>query len=252
MERLERLIGNLISSRFWAHVLFCTVFVFVFAISVLLSGNKDVASAAMLSCLFVLGCTYVGRWWGKFWLSTGMHAQFLQKFLLSVLILTLAGATGAGYLYRGNIPKYFVQYLTISFPLVVLFVFFGVAIALARNSLIKQVSEAQRLQQQKESELRLLLSQLSPHFLFNTLNNIYGISLTQHQRVPALLLKLSELLRYSVYETREPFIPLKNEVLYIHNYLEFEKIPFSKKCSSFCESVVLGCEARYKLRQAYR
>ncbi|WP_159476669.1 histidine kinase [Dyadobacter sp. 3J3] len=48
----------------------------------------------------------------------------------------------------------------------------------------------------KDSELRLLLSQLSPHFLFNTLNNIYGISLTQHQRVPALLLKLSELLRW--------------------------------------------------------
>jgi sensor histidine kinase YesM len=74
-----------------------------------------------------------------------------------------------------------------------------------------------------------LLSQLSPHFLFNTLNNIYGISLTQHKRVPPLLLKLSELLRYSVYETGKRFIPLKNELLYIQNYIEFEKVQTSDK-----------------------
>jgi len=224
MERLEFWIGKLIASRIWMHSLFCVVFVFVFSIAVILSGNYDVAFAAMLTCMYVLGCTYVGRWCGKSWLSRGLHAPFLQKFLLSMLGLNLVGAIGAGVLYKGTISEYFVQYLTFSFPVVVLFMFFGVSIALARNSLLKQVSEAQQLQQQKESELRLLLSQLSPHFLFNTLNNIYGISLTQHQRVPALLLKLSELLRYSVYETRAKFIPLKHELLYIRNYLDFEKI----------------------------
>lgn len=231
MEQLERLIGKLIISRFWVHVLFCVVFVFVFAISVLLSGNKDVASAAMLTCLFVLACTYVGRLCGKYWLTTGKHAPFLQKLLLGILILSLTGAVGAGYLYKGDILQYFVQYLTFSFPLVVLFICFGVAISLARHSLLKQISEAQLLRQQKESEMRLLLSQLSPHFLFNTLNNIYGISLTQHQRVPSLLLKLSELLRYSVYETRAQFIPLQNELLYIHNYIDFEKIQTGDRLS---------------------
>ena len=224
MERLELLIGKLISSRFWMHSLFCMLFVFVFSISVLLSGNKDIAVAAMFTCLYVLGCTYVGRWCGKSWLATGKHTPFLKKFLLSILLLCLTGAAGAGHLYKGSIALYFVQYITISLPLAVLFIFFGVAITLARNSLIRQVSESRLLQQQKESELRLLLSQLSPHFLFNTLNNIYGISLTQHQRVPALLLKLSELLRYSVYETSQRFIPLKNELQYIHNYIDFEKI----------------------------
>ena len=229
MEQLERLISRLILSRFWVHVLFCVVFIFVFAISVLLSGNAGIASAAMLTCLFVLTCTYVGRWCGKYWLATSTHAPFLQKLLLCVLILSLTGASGAGYLYKGDILNYFVQYITVSFPLVVLFIFFGVAIALARNSLRKEISHAQLLREQKESEMRLLLSQLSPHFLFNTLNNIYGISLTQHQRVPSLLLKLSELLRYSVYETSAQFIPLQNEVLYIHNYIDFEKIQTGDK-----------------------
>lgn len=229
MEQLERLIGKLILSRLWLHVLFCVVFVFVFAISVLLSGNKDVAVAAMVTCLYVLFCTYLGRWCGKYWLSNGMYSGFFQRLFSSVLFLSTTGASGAGYLYKGEIIKYFMQYLTVCFPLVALFICFGVAIALARHSVFQQVNRAQLLQQQKESELRLLLSQLSPHFLFNTLNNIYGISLIQQQRVPALLLKLSELLRYSVYETREPFISLQNELLYIQNYIEFEKIQTGEK-----------------------
>lgn len=85
------------------------------------------------------------------------------------------------------------------------------------------------MQEQRESELKLLLSQLSPHFLFNTLNNIYGISITEHHRVPQLLLKLSELLRYSVYETRQRFISLHDELIYINNYIDFERIHIGDK-----------------------
>jgi sensor histidine kinase YesM len=138
--------------------------------------------------------------------------------------MVLGSAAGAAYMFKGDVGRFFLQNLFICFPISVLFVFFGIAVALARQAIWMQVKEARIQQEQKESELRLLLSQLSPHFLFNTLNNIYGISLTQQQRVPQLLLKLSELLRYSVYETREAFIPLKNELLYLKNYIDFEKI----------------------------
>jgi sensor histidine kinase YesM len=58
--------------------------------------------------------------------------------------------------------------------------------------------------------------------LFNTLNNLYGLSLTEPQRVSPLLLKLSELLRYSVYDVKEIFVPLQYEVDYIRNYVAFE------------------------------
>ncbi len=229
MKKLELLIGKLIGSKFWVHLLFCLLFVFLFSIPVALSGNQGIARSALFSCLFILLCTYAGRWCGKLWLSGGVHAAFLRGLFLSSSLLSLTGAAGAAYLFKGSIPKYFVQYFGVSFPLVVLFIFLGLSFALVRNSLLKQVNEAKLLQEQKESELRLLLSQLSPHFLFNTLNNIYGISLTQQQRVPQLLLKLSELLRYSVYETRERFIPLKNELLYIKNYIDFEKIQTGDK-----------------------
>jgi LytS/YehU family sensor histidine kinase len=105
-------------------------------------------------------------------------------------------------------------------------------ISLSLGALIKivhaisenQLKEAKTMAAHSKSELHLLQSQLSPHFLFNTLNNMYGLSITDHEKIPALLLKLSELLRYSVYDATEIYVPLKDEVAYINNYIEFEKI----------------------------
>lgn len=182
------------------------------------------AVAAMVSCFYILTCTYVGRWYGKSWLNRSAVQVPLLKSILIFLMLVIGGGAGGAYMFKGDVAGYFIQYLFICFPISVLFIFFGIAIALARHVVWMQVTDANILKEQKESELRLLLSLLSPHFLFNTLNNIYGISLTQQQRVPKLLLKLSELLRYSVYETREEFISLQNELLYLKNYIDFEKI----------------------------
>lgn len=75
-----------------------------------------------------------------------------------------------------------------------------------------------------KSEVQLLQSQLSPHFLFNTLNNLYGLSLEKSEKLPELLLKLSDLLRHSVYQKSDAFVPLKEEIRYIKNYIGFEKL----------------------------
>lgn len=82
---------------------------------------------------------------------------------------------------------------------------------------------------QKEIELKHLKAQLNPHFLFNTLNNLYGLSVTQSKKLPELMLKLSELLRYSLYETNQNFVSLEKELRYISNYLELEKIRLDDK-----------------------
>lgn len=114
-----------------------------------------------------------------------------------------------------------ISIMVISF--VILFFSFGLFLSMTRTTVLRQLREANIRQQQKESELQLLRSQLSPHFLFNVLNNLYGLSITQHQKIPALLLKLSDLLRYSVYDTKQDFVSLKNELAYIENYIELEK-----------------------------
>lgn len=81
-----------------------------------------------------------------------------------------------------------------------------------------------RSKEQKEAELKHLKSQLNPHFLFNTLNNLYGLAVVKSDKLPPLMLKLSELLRYSVYDTEQTFVQLEKELTYLKNYVELEKI----------------------------
>lgn len=109
-------------------------------------------------------------------------------------------------------------------PFIVLSSLTGALVNLYRIFIEMRMQEAQITAEHSKTELHLLQSQLSPHFLFNTLNNLYGLSLTQHEKLPPLLLKLSEILRYSVYEVKELFVPLKSELGYIKNYIDFEKI----------------------------
>lgn len=92
-------------------------------------------------------------------------------------------------------------------------------------SVINIAKERVTLQkEQKEAELKLLKEQLNPHFLFNTMNNLYGLSVIKSDRLPSLMLKLSDLLRYSLYETNQNAVSLEKELLYINNYIELEKI----------------------------
>jgi two-component system sensor histidine kinase LytS len=83
--------------------------------------------------------------------------------------------------------------------------------------------------ERKENELRHLKAQLNPHFLFNTLNNLYGLSVAESKKLPDLMLKLSELLRYSLYDTNQQYVELQKELNYIGNYVELERIRLSEK-----------------------
>ena len=75
-----------------------------------------------------------------------------------------------------------------------------------------------------KSELRFLKSQINPHFLFNTLNSLYALTLKKSDQAPEIVLRLSEMMRYMLYECNERRVPLSKEINYIKNYLELEKI----------------------------
>lgn len=77
---------------------------------------------------------------------------------------------------------------------------------------------------QLETELLFLKTQISPHFFFNTLNNIYSLAVEESKNTPKIILKLSELMRYLLYETRSKRQSLENEILCIQNYLDLERI----------------------------
>lgn len=77
---------------------------------------------------------------------------------------------------------------------------------------------------QLETELLFLKTQISPHFFFNTLNNIYSLSVENSKKTPKIILKLAELMRYLLYETKNKRQSLEAEILCIQNYLDLERV----------------------------
>jgi two-component system LytT family sensor kinase len=84
----------------------------------------------------------------------------------------------------------------------------------------------------KESELKLLKGQIQPHFLFNTLNNIYLLALEKSDKTPDLVLRLSEMLSYITYDCSAEKIPLDKEIEFINSFVELEKIRY-ETCDIF-------------------
>ncbi|WP_273566825.1 sensor histidine kinase [Maribacter halichondriae] len=80
-----------------------------------------------------------------------------------------------------------------------------------------------------KAELALLKNQINPHFFFNTLNNLYGLVVEKSEKAPEVVLKLSDMMRYTIYEGKEDLVLVKEEITYLENYIELHKIRYQKK-----------------------
>ena len=85
--------------------------------------------------------------------------------------------------------------------------------------------------EKKEMELFALKNQIDSHFLFNTLNNIYGLALKKSDQTPKGILLLSEILSFVIYETKNDYYPLSKEIQLINNYIELERMRYSDSFS---------------------
>jgi len=96
----------------------------------------------------------------------------------------------------------------------------------------QQDSELTQISLQKtHTELKLLQQQINPHFLFNTLNNLYALTLIKSDDAPNLVMKLSNLLRYTVYEGQKEQVTLAQEVTYLQGYIALQLIRSHDKCT---------------------
>lgn len=91
----------------------------------------------------------------------------------------------------------------------------------------KRLNDLEKLQ--LETELQFLRTQVSPHFFLNTLNNIYALAIEKSARTPKVIIKLSELMKYMLYETKVKRLSLEKEILCIQNYLDLERIRSGEK-----------------------
>ena len=75
-----------------------------------------------------------------------------------------------------------------------------------------------------QAEVKYLQAQVNPHFLFNILNNLYSLTLKKSDAAPGMVLKLSEMMEYILYDANENFVQLDREIKYLYNYIELEKL----------------------------
>jgi LytS/YehU family sensor histidine kinase len=80
-----------------------------------------------------------------------------------------------------------------------------------------------------KAELELLKTQVNPHFFFNTLNNLYALTVKHSDKAPEVVLKLSDMMRYTIYEGKKDKVALNDEVEYLKNYIDLHKIRYHKK-----------------------
>lgn len=114
-----------------------------------------------------------------------------------------------------------------STPFIVMFLSIPIILV---NQWFKQSAEIANLEKEKSTtELNLLKQQINPHFFFNTLNNLYALSITKDSQTPEVILQLSELMRYVIYKGKEETVTLQEEMNYIEDYVQLQKIRLHKK-----------------------
>lgn len=184
--------------------------------------------------IYILSCFWATRWAFKKYYTTKRSGALA----LSVLII-IAGFIVLRYLLEQVLLPFMLG--TSNYPMnvhpayyaldnlyyAVVYLILGVLIFMLDNQLLSQKKEAILKQERTNAELAFLRSQVSPHFLFNSLNNIYALSCNQPDKAPDAILKLSDLTRYMLYEKQEK-VPVEKEWQYIENFIALQKLRYEK------------------------
>ncbi|RYD83714.1 MAG: histidine kinase [Sphingobacteriales bacterium] len=176
-----------------------------------------------------------------FWFTRIIFKKFYPAKKYVLLILSLLGLMIVFSLIRytleealypllfniRNYPKNvnIIYYVLDNLYYALVYITFGTLIFLFDQQLTTQKNEAALKQESIQAQLAFLRSQVSPHFLFNSLNNIYSLSYKKSDKAPDAILKLSELTRYMLYEKQEQ-IPLEKEWNYIQNFISLQQLRY--------------------------
>lgn len=162
------------------------------------------------------------------------YAKYLLSFLLALCIFYIVRTELIYWLINENVwPESDSLQKAYSFNhilVVILYGIYDVALVTTIKLTADWIFERKRTEQLQEvqlrTELNFLKSQIQPHFFFNTLNNLYALTIEKSEKAPEMILKLSEIMQYVLYDAKEPKISLLKEINYIHNYLELEELRF--------------------------
>ena len=134
-----------------------------------------------------------------------------------------------GRMMRGRMPVHFfsaMRGMRIAYVLsqTMAIFFLSTAYKISRIAAKKEREAAVLRSENLNAELKFLRSQINPHFLFNALNNIYALAVTKSEQTPDMILKLSNMLRYILYDCNADRVPLGKEIGYINDYVDMQKL----------------------------
>lgn len=173
-----------------------------------------------------------------FWLiNRFLFTKRFNRFLLiNMLVMIVSGAL-MYYLKELEALKFFpnpgphppkVLFIFRDISFMLLMAGLSVAIRMTGNWYRIEAIHKETEKAQFEAELKNLKSQLNPHFLFNTLNNIYSLVIVRPEKAQEAIHRLSNLLRYALYENNANFVPLNNELKFIESYVQLMSLRLSK------------------------
>jgi two-component system LytT family sensor kinase len=105
----------------------------------------------------------------------------------------------------------------------------GTSISVIQRWLKTEQNRKETENEKLNTELSFLKSQVNPHFFFNTLNNIYSLAVVRSEKTAPAVMKLSAIMRYILTETQRDYVPLSNEVDFIHNFIDLQKVRLTDK-----------------------
>jgi sensor histidine kinase YesM len=225
--------------RWLLHLLFWVGFIASFSLG-WLNGYHSM-QYFLLNYVGVL-LIYAALIYGTLYIVYGFFVQrkmYALAFVL-LLILLLSATHVSAWFYNISNPEGRTITLLNYMPFYSFLAMFALALKIARGAylqLSEELKQKEALLEQKEHFLR---SQIHPHFLFNTLNNFYGLSIEKAEVLPALMLRLSNILRHQIYNSESSHIQLIKEIDYLKDYIELERIRHAENLSfrfSFPETI---------------
>lgn len=222
--------------RIWLHIGFWSAYLLLYTY---LSGRYDMRfGAAFISELAQLpakiGATYLILHWLEL-----AQSHIWRLLWRSALVLIAATFMNRFIMFFILYPAFYKQYYTMQFwdvdRLLFTLIDIGTVVAVAtalklgRFRMESREREQHLIQEKLQSELQFLRAQTNPHFLFNTLNNIYALARRESPKAAEVLLRLSKLLRFMLYECSHPTIPLADEARIIQDLIELEKLRYGDR-----------------------
>jgi len=159
-----------------------------------------------------------------------IHKRFFeQRRYLPYILLLIVIIIGAQFLGEGliRIIEKNAETHAAGAAMAIFAIIFTTSIKYYREGVKKQSRLQEAESKQLQTELALLKSQVNPHFFFNTLNNLYALSLDKSERVPEVILKISDLMRYVLESSNNKMVELNQEINFLQNYLSLERLRLS-------------------------